>query len=202
MPKLSKLQQQQRRKQILRAAETCFAKRGFQKTTIPEICAEGGFSTGALYTYFSSKDDLIDALLDQAQAIDRRLFSQLARAGLDDLTGFLNELRWLFTRPGRNHARLDIHLWAQALHSSPLRDKIRQRLGRITQLLRPVIRDGQQMKRLSEDLDDEALASVWLACLMGLEMQRALGVATDMTATLEVVGALLEGDLGAREEPV
>ena len=48
-----------------------FAKHGYEGASINEIAAEAGFSKGALYWNFASKEDLFFALLDQR--IDKRI---------------------------------------------------------------------------------------------------------------------------------
>jgi AcrR family transcriptional regulator len=59
------------REQLLRAAARVFSRRGYSGASINEIAAQAGFSKGALYWNFASKEDLFFALLDEH--IDRRL---------------------------------------------------------------------------------------------------------------------------------
>jgi len=48
-----------RREQILKAAGTCFAAKGFHQSGMADICKEAGLSPGTVYHYFSSKDEMI-----------------------------------------------------------------------------------------------------------------------------------------------
>lgn len=57
--------EQQRKKQILDAAERVFAEHGFDKARMDDIVQESGLSKGALYWYYKSKDAIIRALLDR-----------------------------------------------------------------------------------------------------------------------------------------
>src|SRR5262245_51875488 len=54
-----------RRDEIFRAAARVFAKKGFAATKIADIAAEAGLSHGLLYHYFSSKEAVYTALLDE-----------------------------------------------------------------------------------------------------------------------------------------
>ncbi len=54
-----------RKKEILEAARYCFEKSGFHATTMAEICARAQISPGALYRYFSSKEEIIGAMCDE-----------------------------------------------------------------------------------------------------------------------------------------
>jgi len=53
-----------RRRQILLAAKKVFADRGFQSTTMSDVASVAGMSYGAVYWYFSSKEELFHALMD------------------------------------------------------------------------------------------------------------------------------------------
>jgi AcrR family transcriptional regulator len=47
---------------LLRAAETVFARVGYEKAQVEEIAEAAGFSKGALYAHFKSKEELFLAL--------------------------------------------------------------------------------------------------------------------------------------------
>lgn len=52
------------RARLIRAAEKIFARDGFEAAKLEEIAAEAGYTRGALYANFSSKEDLFFALLE------------------------------------------------------------------------------------------------------------------------------------------
>jgi AcrR family transcriptional regulator len=64
--------EQERRVQILDAAERVFARKGFERARMDDIVSESGLSKGALYWYYKSKDALIKALLDRIFSGDLR----------------------------------------------------------------------------------------------------------------------------------
>src|SRR5215831_1815047 len=69
---------QDRPRQILRAAMTCFARRGFHLTTMQDISGEAQISVGLIYRYFDSKDAVI---------------SFMAAEHMEDLRGMLEQAR-------------------------------------------------------------------------------------------------------------
>jgi AcrR family transcriptional regulator len=50
---------EERRLQIVRAAEKLFSRKGFHATTIEEIALEAGVSKGLIYVYFEDKTDVL-----------------------------------------------------------------------------------------------------------------------------------------------
>jgi TetR/AcrR family transcriptional regulator, fatty acid metabolism regulator protein len=61
----------ERRNQILDAAERVFARNGFAESRMEQIVEEANVSKGSIYWYFKSKDEIIDASL--ARMFDRSL---------------------------------------------------------------------------------------------------------------------------------
>ncbi|MFE4664640.1 TetR/AcrR family transcriptional regulator [Streptomyces sp. NPDC056716] len=64
MPRVSAEFRECRRRQILDAAAICFARKGLHATSMPDIFAESGLSSGAVYRYFSGRQEIITALLE------------------------------------------------------------------------------------------------------------------------------------------
>ena len=73
----------ERKAQILNAAEGVFTKRGFNEARMDDIAEKTGLSKGTLYLYFKSKDDLIIAILER---IFQREFRQLEDLQQDDIS--------------------------------------------------------------------------------------------------------------------
>jgi len=57
-PSRRERERQRHRREILRAAEIVFARKGFEKATIAEIAQEADFSVGTIYNLFEDKEDL------------------------------------------------------------------------------------------------------------------------------------------------
>src|SRR3954468_2696393 len=53
------------RNEMLESALAVFAERGYRDASVNEIAERAGYSKGALYWHFSSKDDLFFALLEE-----------------------------------------------------------------------------------------------------------------------------------------
>jgi AcrR family transcriptional regulator len=68
-----KEKQAETRQRLLDAAERVFLRRGLQGSSVEEIAAEAGFTRGAFYSNFKSKDELFVELLQD------RVYRQYAR---------------------------------------------------------------------------------------------------------------------------
>ena len=90
MPKLKPETQVARREHILDAALHCFARAGFHRTTMQDICKAASVSPGALYVYFDSKEALIAGLCERDRAEFAERFAAIEKA--PDFLAALNEL--------------------------------------------------------------------------------------------------------------
>src|SRR3954465_3120513 len=53
------------RRRLLDAAMDVFAERGFHRASVDDVARAAGFSIGALYSNFASKDELLLAIFDE-----------------------------------------------------------------------------------------------------------------------------------------
>jgi AcrR family transcriptional regulator len=57
--RLSRIERREKTRQdLLNAAETCFVTRGFHATSVDEVAERAGYTKGAVYSNFASKEDL------------------------------------------------------------------------------------------------------------------------------------------------
>ncbi|MFC8178548.1 TetR/AcrR family transcriptional regulator [Rhodococcus sp. 14-2470-1b] len=75
MPKVSESHREEQKRRIIGAAMACFARSGFEGTSMADIITESGMSAGAIYSYFKNKQDLIlhvtrDVLKSRAEDLD------------------------------------------------------------------------------------------------------------------------------------
>jgi AcrR family transcriptional regulator len=91
---------------ILDSAEEIFAATGYHEAKMSDIASKAGFSTGAIYNYFTGKEDIFLTLMsDQLEGLWEQLDAQIARPGsfmelIERLTSvytaFMDEHRRLF----------------------------------------------------------------------------------------------------------
>ncbi len=77
-----------RREQILDAATTVFAEKGFHRATIREVARAAGVADGTIYNYFENKAALLLGLLDRLNESERR-GPDFARGADSDAAGFM-----------------------------------------------------------------------------------------------------------------
>ena len=81
MPRKTRAEMQaEPREKLLESARLAFGQRGFAAATIDEIAEGAGFSRGAFYSNFSTKEDLAVELMGQQMAQDVMRIAQVTQA--------------------------------------------------------------------------------------------------------------------------
>jgi AcrR family transcriptional regulator len=166
-----------RRRQILTAAWRSFAENGIRGTTIRGIADSLGLSTGIVYTYFESKDQIVRALQEMSSEQNQELLAQLDRSAsfqeaIDGLFDYLFEC--CSEEDLRAGARANLVSWSEALKQEDFRTGFVEIFQQLREGLTDIARRGVRNGELREDLDAEALAGLILALVSGLQVQAAL----------------------------
>lgn len=83
---------EERKDQIMNAAEEVFSQKGFSDARMDDIAEETGLSKGTLYLYYKSKDDLIIAILDRIFQREFKAFENIDLASMSAADAI-----WVFT---------------------------------------------------------------------------------------------------------
>jgi len=94
MPKVSQSYLDARRSQILEAAIACFSREGFHRTTMQAIVKQSRLSPGAIYNYFESKEEIIEAIANERHAKEHLLMSAARKEA--DVASVLKRIRDAF----------------------------------------------------------------------------------------------------------
>jgi AcrR family transcriptional regulator len=76
-PKVSEEHKEQRRRQILEAAERVFIRMGYEPATLKDIVQEAGMSRGWIYLYFQTKEEIFEALMEKHDQESEEIFNAL-----------------------------------------------------------------------------------------------------------------------------
>lgn len=114
------------RARLLEAAAQVYARRGFAGATLEEVASEAGFTKGAVYAHFGSKENLLLALVEEhlagqvAEQID--LFDRDRTTWERPLAG---SDRWMESvQEDPDRFRLFVELWAYAQRDESLRKRL------------------------------------------------------------------------------
>jgi AcrR family transcriptional regulator len=176
VPKVSAAHLESRRRQILAAALECFSRQGFHRTTMQEIVLRSNLSPGAIYRYFASKEEIVQAIADERHAHEREVLA--AAQGAPDPAEGLRRVATAFLGAlddpeERARRRVGVQIWAEALRSPRIRRLVRRGIDGPRAALGELIRRGQASGTIALPVDPDAAARAMIALFHGFVLQQA-----------------------------
>jgi TetR/AcrR family transcriptional regulator, transcriptional repressor of aconitase len=202
MPKVTQEHVQARRRQILSAALRCFARQGFHRTTMQDIFREADLSPGAVYSYFTSKDELIAAIIAEMMGFITQaatLFSEPLPEGRLRTPGeALAEMiaRYQDLRLGtvEERARIFPHLVGEQQRDPQLNAAVRAGIERLRQGFETLARAAQERGELDPALEPDHFSRVVVSLLQGLLLQYGVYEGEiDIDAYVRAATTLIDG---------
>ena len=171
-----KRRREETQQKLLESAFSVFATHGYERATVDEIVREAGFSKGAFYVHFGSKEDLFWAMLEGR--ID--VLQETMRGALDNAQSAAeNERRVLeaifaLDKEDRHWPALFVEFVAQAARNQRVREKLNEMYRRWHSFTVELLEEGRLAGRVRKDLDVNFMASVTMALIEGSLMQSRL----------------------------
>jgi len=129
------------RSELLRAATASFRRHGFHATSVAEVADRAGYSTGAVYSNFSSKEDLLLAVLDEriAEGAAGLAAALMGAADLHDLLGRVTAWFGHLVADDPDWPVLMIEFAVHVRHREALREQLGARHRRTTEVIAGVL---------------------------------------------------------------
>ena len=188
------------RERLLRAARGVFARNGFHGASVEEIAAEAGFSTGALYSNFTGKEDLFLVLMEREIDEHAREISEAVRARAsiaERATGGAQQWMTMIEREP-DVLLLFMEFWAYGVRDARVRPEVAARFAQMRKLLTTLIADGVRDFDLELDIPAEQLAVAIDALADGIARQK---LADPDAVPDELMGRVLSLLLAAATRP-
>jgi AcrR family transcriptional regulator len=187
------------RQHLLDAAAIVFARNGFHGSTLDEVAATAGFTKGAVYSNFKSKDDLFLELLDDR--IDRQfaVVSEVLESGSHDAAEQFPRIREVL-RSDMFWDESFITLWLEfvlyARRNPEAEAKLTASVQRSRAQVEALIQHEYATIGLRPNYPTRDLAEISLALLTGLGIDRLVNPSLVPDQTLDTTLSFLYGAMG------
>jgi AcrR family transcriptional regulator len=183
---------EERRVQILLAAQSCFGKAGYHKTTMDDIVAAAGLSKGALYWHFKSKEKIFLALFDEFERAIFGAWDDLE--GVPALEAIKREAEVVLESITSDRAFVET--WSEFLKHPMARERFASVYNQSRARLQTTIEGGIVRGELKPCDAFQAAASI-TALIEGLLLQALADPGFDPLAAWPTAWTMVEGGLGA-----
>ena len=190
-----KLPAQTRREQLMRAAQTLFARKGYRSTTTEEIARKASLTKGALYFHFRNKEDVLFELVKATSEHGDAMFAEHMPDQISpvDLFGLLRELHQGCR--GKDHQDT-VDIWIQGLRIPRIKKYISKRFAerraKFAEMLDPSF--GRSPKERIE------IVMMIVALYHGLAAEAMVhGSKVDIDAQMQLLEQLFAGQIGRKK---
>lgn len=158
--------------QMIEAAAAVLAREGYENTSMKEIAAEAGVSSGLLHYYFGTKEELLAAVV-------RRLHDQMVadwHATVADVEDPLERLRRGMTAAARKFDekpefwQLLFDMYAVGLKNEVIRDRLREMVVEIIGQFAEEVRRINASLPVAAPVEPEDVAAATLAAIDGVAL--------------------------------
>ena len=151
----------ERRNEILDVAERLFCTKGYDQTSTNDILSEIGIARGTLYYHFSSKEDILDAMIDR---ILDEIVRRASRIALDESVPVLERMTQTILASNVDTKIGDMileqmHKPQNALMHAKMQERL---LSRLIPLFVKIIEDGISQNLMKTDYPEETMQMLLL----------------------------------------
>jgi AcrR family transcriptional regulator len=158
---------------LLEAAARVFAERGLHGATLDEVAAAAGFTKGAVYSNFKSKDDLFLALLEHHLAQDEaRLLAAIEESDVppeERLEDFVKLVREAPPEGSPRWSQLYQEFSTYALRNDEARSRLADLDRRRTESLAALLYERREVNGIPSRPAAHRLAFIVLCLMKGLD---------------------------------
>jgi AcrR family transcriptional regulator len=179
-PIVSEEYKEKKRQEILQSAHACFARKGFEASTVDEIVTHSGLSKGAIYNYFKSKDEIYLALMEgQTNESGTKFTKEIAEreTALDKLNYLIEA--YLLNDPNdednKDHAMVHFEFRLYSTRKPEIKKALTERYKSFfVTLLAGIIKEGQTTSEFNKEIDPDMYADIFWAMVNGVTLQATI----------------------------
>jgi AcrR family transcriptional regulator len=166
---------EQTRQELISAAEACFVTRGFHATSVDQVAEQAGYTKGAVYSNFTSKEDLFFAVYERrVEQILTEVEPGLRQAGPE------HTFDWLATTTIQRRDRDDgwlavfFEFWGHVVRHPELRKRFAAIHARFLEPLADAVQQLAEDRGLAlpADVTASQVVLAWNAMEIGLGLER------------------------------
>jgi AcrR family transcriptional regulator len=190
------------RQHLLDAAEVVFTRNGFHGSSLDEVAATAGFTKGAVYSNFKSKDDLFLALLDDREERQAAAFRVELDQGPRTQAEGLPRVRELISKSwSADWSVLYLEFVLYAARNPEARAKLAAQARRVHETVEHMLEREYARVGATPPFPIRELATIALALFNGLGVDHVVDPESITGETLDAILAFMYSTIGVDADP-
>lgn len=176
-PRVTTDYKKEKKSHIIRSAIKCFSKYGFDKTRMDDVVNESELSKGTLYNYFSSKEDLFQAIAEDSLNLLKLQLSNIFIENRADILTNIERFYDEFRKTQREGSeKVFFEVIAESSRNPKLQKIMRDHQRKIFKICFDQMQLQIQKGWFKENVNIELIAAGIVSLIDGLTIGRILGI--------------------------
>ena len=158
---------------IVETALEIFSTKGYQDLTMDEIAKKLGISKGALYSYFTSKDEILKEIYKNGRQTMQKILCEASQD--DDLKQIMETIFKLTTEKYEKNIRIYFEILAIASHNENIKNILKDDYEKDFEVTHEFIQNLIKAKKVRTDIDSRILAQLFRSIWIGTSEKLVLG---------------------------
>jgi len=173
MPKVVPEYKEVAKSKIVQAAQVVFAKKGYHDATMDDVAKELGVSKGALYSYFTSKEDLLKEISLQGHQTLRNILS--ATSECNSLEAAITQVYTTITEKYKGNLHTHFEVISLASHDAKIRRIVFEEYQKDIEAVEAFVEEKKKKGVIRTDLSARLLAELFTSLYLGMLAKLLIG---------------------------
>lgn len=185
--------QKETREALLEAARQLIIKIGYEAASIRGICEAAGYTQGAFYSNFNSKDELLIELLERYKYFEAQSRKKIVEDAGDDFKKALDGMvNWFDIHNNDNaHLILFLELQIQALRNPDFVENYNKLMNEQKKIYGKMVKRLFKLKKITPPFDSKIATEGLMALALNTAIHRVLSDKNEQSTVLEAYMELL-----------
>lgn len=189
-----KLKSEQTIRKIKESSLKLFAKKGYTAASVEDIMKEAGYTKGAFYAHFKSKEELFLQIMDERmyehQSNLMGLFEKEDEKVINEIDNLLNQL--IQQTEKEQWAAIFFEFLANANRSENVRLRMARMYEEWREFLVRLFSTLQQKDLIQKTIDPQLIAQTVIALFDGFNIQAHVDSKVDSRRQIQIISSLLK----------
>ncbi|SDX93371.1 TetR/AcrR family transcriptional regulator [Thermoactinomyces sp. DSM 45892] len=180
-------------KRIKNAGLRLFARRGYHATSVDEIVEEAGYTKGAFYGHFKSKEELFLSIMDERMILHQTEIVKSFQVHEDDgLITITRQLEYVIQRAQDDSwASIYFEFLANTRRNPEVQKKLALMYSRWREFVTGFFQNLQEKGLIKINIDIQLLATTIIALFDGFNIQSYIDPHEDSKKQIQIISHLL-----------
>jgi AcrR family transcriptional regulator len=168
MPRVVPEYKEEAKTRILTAANQVFGEKGYRQATMEDVAKKLGVSKGALYLYFTGKEELFEAIC-RAEPL---AFKEILYSTFSENKNPIESAGEFFDKMLKHYGSssgLSFEIFSEASHNPGLRKILKKTQDEYAATLMSYLEEGRKRRLVGRDLDLHSITYALIALWNGIE---------------------------------